>query len=116
MSGLFVFIAVAIFILVNFVTALGRRPRQAPLPAPSGSGGRMPQTPRRPNLPPSPTQPTQETHMNPVSALIFIIFVGGAVLSFLARMPLPVPIALALAGVFLGYSIKMAQQWERAVI
>ena len=32
--------------------------------------------------------------MNPISALIFVVFVGGAVLSFIARMPLPVPIAL----------------------
>jgi regulator of protease activity HflC (stomatin/prohibitin superfamily) len=54
--------------------------------------------------------------MNPISALVFIIFIGGAVLSFLARMPLPVPIVLALIGIFLGYSIKMAQQWEKAVI
>ena len=54
--------------------------------------------------------------MNPISALIFIIFVGGAVLSFLAHMPLAVTIILALFGVFLGYSVKMAQQWERAVM
>ena len=54
--------------------------------------------------------------MNPVSALIFIIFVGGAVLSFLARMPLGITIVLALIGIFLGYSVKMAQQWEKAVI
>ncbi len=31
-------------------------------------------------------------------------------------MPLAVPIALAVIGIFLGYSIKMAQQWERAVV
>ncbi|MEP6829962.1 MAG: slipin family protein [Rhizomicrobium sp.] len=54
--------------------------------------------------------------MNPVSAVIFIIFVGGAVLSFLAQLPLGVTIVLALIGVFLGYSVKMAQQWEKAVI
>ena len=54
--------------------------------------------------------------MNPVSALIFIIFVGGAALSFLARMPLSITIVLALIGIFLGYSVKMAQQWEKAVI
>ncbi len=54
--------------------------------------------------------------MNPISALIFIIFVGGAVLSFVARMPLIVTIVLALVGIFLGYSVKMAQQWEKAVI
>jgi hypothetical protein len=57
-----------------------------------------------------------EVHMNPISALVFIIFVGGAVLSHLAGLPLGITIALAVVGVFLGYSIKMAQQWERAVI
>jgi len=54
--------------------------------------------------------------MNPISALIFIIFVGGAVLSFLAHMPIGITILLGLLGIFLGYSVKMAQQWERAVI
>jgi regulator of protease activity HflC (stomatin/prohibitin superfamily) len=60
--------------------------------------------------------PKTEVHMNPISAVIFIIFIGGAVLSRLANMPIAVTIVLALIGVFLGYSIKMAQQWERAVI
>jgi len=55
-------------------------------------------------------------HMNPISALVFVIFIGGAVLAFLAQLPVAVPIALGLIGVFLGYSIKMAQQWERAVV
>jgi len=59
---------------------------------------------------------TTEVHMNPVSAVIFIIFIGGAVLSRLAGMPIGVTVVLALIGVFLGYSVKMAQQWERAVI
>ncbi len=54
--------------------------------------------------------------MNPISAVIFIIFVGGAVLSFMARMPMGLTIVLALIGIFLGYSVKMAQQWEKAVI
>jgi regulator of protease activity HflC (stomatin/prohibitin superfamily) len=62
------------------------------------------------------SRPPQETHMNPISALIFIIFIGGAVLSFIVRMPLIVTIVLALVGIFLGYSVKMAQQWEKAVI
>ncbi len=65
---------------------------------------------------PSISRPPQETHMNPISALIFIIFVGGAVLSLIAQMPLIVTIVLALIGIFLGYSVKMAQQWEKAVI
>jgi regulator of protease activity HflC (stomatin/prohibitin superfamily) len=59
---------------------------------------------------------TTEVHMNPISAVIFVIFVGGAVLSFLARMPVAIPVLLALIGVFLGYSVKMAQQWEKAVV
>jgi regulator of protease activity HflC (stomatin/prohibitin superfamily) len=54
--------------------------------------------------------------MNPVSALIFVIFLGGAALSFISHMPVALPIVLVLAGVFLGYSVKMAQQWERAVV
>ena len=54
--------------------------------------------------------------MNPISAVIFIIFIGGAVLARLADMPISVSVVLALIGIFLGYSVKMAQQWERAVI
>ena len=59
---------------------------------------------------------TTEVRMNPISALVFIVFIGGAVLARLAEMPIAVSIVLALAGIFLGYSIKMAQQWERAVV
>ena len=54
--------------------------------------------------------------MNAVSALIFIIFLGAAALSAAAHASPLVSIGLFLIGVFLGYSIKMAQQWERAVI
>jgi regulator of protease activity HflC (stomatin/prohibitin superfamily) len=57
-----------------------------------------------------------EVHMNPISALVFIVFIGGAVLARLANMPISITVVLALIGIFLGYSIKMAQQWERAVI
>ena len=59
---------------------------------------------------------TTESHMNPISALIFVIFIGGAVLARMADMPIAVTIVLAVIGIFLGYSVKMAQQWERAVI
>ena len=54
--------------------------------------------------------------MNPISALIFVIFLGGAVLSGLAHLPIPVTVVLVLIGIFLGYSVKMAQQWEKAVV
>ena len=71
----------------------GRRRIAAPAPPSDISipSSRIPNTP-------------QETHMNPISALIFIVFLGGAALSFVARMPLPVTIVLALIGIFLGYS------------
>jgi regulator of protease activity HflC (stomatin/prohibitin superfamily) len=62
------------------------------------------------------TSQPEGLRMNPISALIFVLFAGGAVAAFLAHMPPAVPIALALIGVFLGYSVKMAQQWEKAVI
>jgi regulator of protease activity HflC (stomatin/prohibitin superfamily) len=64
----------------------------------------------------SSTSSSTEVHMNPISALVFIVFIGGAVLSHLTGMPLVVTVVLALIGIFLGYSIKMAQQWERAVV
>jgi len=54
--------------------------------------------------------------MNPISALVFLVFLGAAALSVLARLPVAVPVALAILGLLLGNSIKMAQQWERAVI
>jgi regulator of protease activity HflC (stomatin/prohibitin superfamily) len=71
---------------------------------------------RQKSLDTSSQQSQTEVHMNPISALVFIIFVGGAVLSHLAGLPIGITIVLALTGIFLGYSIKMAQQWERAVI
>jgi regulator of protease activity HflC (stomatin/prohibitin superfamily) len=71
----------------------------------------------RQNSPNTSFQQSQtEVHMNPISALVFVVFIGGAVLSHLANLPLAITIVLALTGIFLGYSIKMAQQWERAVI
>ena len=43
-------------------------------------------------------------------------FIGGAAFARFLNMPIWISVVLALIGVFLGYSIKMAQQWERAVI
>src|ERR1700760_1861519 len=68
------------------------------------------------NIQTSSNRTSTEVHMNPISAVIFIIFIGGAVLARLADMPIAVTVVLALIGIFLGYSVKMAQQWERAVI
>jgi regulator of protease activity HflC (stomatin/prohibitin superfamily) len=57
-----------------------------------------------------------EVHMNPISAVIFIVFIGAAALARFMEMPIWISVVLALIGVFLGYSVKMAQQWERAVV
>ena len=54
--------------------------------------------------------------MNAISAVVFFLFIGGAALSRMAGLPMPLTVLLGLAGIFLGYSIKMAQQWERAVV
>jgi regulator of protease activity HflC (stomatin/prohibitin superfamily) len=54
--------------------------------------------------------------MNAISTLIFLVFLGAAALSVPAHMSLAVTIGLVVVGLFLGYSIKMAQQWERAVV
>jgi regulator of protease activity HflC (stomatin/prohibitin superfamily) len=115
--GLFVFIVFALIFLGRMRTAIRQRG--------VGKVGRAPPAayqPRNASKPVSILSPNttssapQEIHMNPISALIFIVFVGGAVLSFLAHMPIPITVILALIGIFLGYSVKMAQQWEKAVI
>ena len=54
--------------------------------------------------------------MNAISALIFVVFIGGAALARVAGLPIWISVALGIIGIFLGYSIKMAQQWERAVV
>ena len=68
-----------------------------------------------PSISTTPTS-TKEIHMNPISAVVFILFIGGAALARVANMPIWISVVLALVGIFLGYSIKMAQQWERAVV
>jgi regulator of protease activity HflC (stomatin/prohibitin superfamily) len=105
-------IALAFFIWTWLFSLLRGTTRRAATPARTQIQNRT--TPQVPTI--SPNQNRQELHMNAISAVIFIIFIGGAVLSRLAGMPIAVTIVLALIGVFLGYSIKMAQQWERAVI
>jgi regulator of protease activity HflC (stomatin/prohibitin superfamily) len=71
---------------------------------------------KRPIANSNPVSQQEVLHMNPISALIFVIFLGSATLAFIAQLPVGIPIALVVIGLFLGYSIKMAQQWERAVI
>jgi regulator of protease activity HflC (stomatin/prohibitin superfamily) len=97
----------------------GNRTRKANMQAPGAtpspwSGPRTAQSASARS--PISTTSTQEIHMNPISAVIFILFIGGAGLVRAADMPIWISVVLALIGVFLGFSIKMAQQWERAVV
>jgi regulator of protease activity HflC (stomatin/prohibitin superfamily) len=102
-------IVVAVIIWGRLMSALrSPRTRSQSLPAKTWSAPPVPL--------PTNNQDRQELHMNAISALIFVVFIGGAVLSYAAHMPLIVPILLAVVGIFLGYSVKMAQQWERAVV
>ena len=58
---------------------------------------------RRNAIDTSPTYNSKtEVHMNPISAVIFIIFIGGAVLARVANMPISVTVVLALIGIFLA--------------
>jgi len=54
--------------------------------------------------------------MNPISSAVFIVLCLFAALVFSAtRMPLPTAV-LVLAAIFILYSLKMAKQWEQAVV
>ena len=54
--------------------------------------------------------------MNPISFTLFIVFTGLAAVSFvIARSPL-LAAGLFLLGLFIAYGLKMARQWEKAVV
>ena len=36
--------------------------------------------------------PSENIRMNPISALVFVLFLGGAAFAFVTRMPVPVPV------------------------
>jgi regulator of protease activity HflC (stomatin/prohibitin superfamily) len=118
--GFIVLLVVIVIVWNRLIRVLGRnappaapiRRDRAPQDSVSPAAGSLPATPRSSSV----SNPPQEMHMNPVSALIFVVFLGVAVLSYAARMPIGLTILLALIGIFLGYSVKMAQQWEKAVI
>jgi regulator of protease activity HflC (stomatin/prohibitin superfamily) len=110
-----VFLPLLIFAIIMILTQLNKarrgktgRPTPPPRPWPVPQAARLQSS--------NTSSSTTEVHMNPISAVIFILFVGGAVVSHLLGMPIGLTVALAVIGIFLGYSVKMAQQWERAVI
>ena len=54
--------------------------------------------------------------MNPISFTLFIVFTGLAAVSFvIARSPL-LAAGLFIIGLFIAYGLKMARQWEKAVV
>src|ERR1700761_1183290 len=118
-------IAILIFRILFFgIIALGVLNRLFSSSSRQRSGGQVgsarssPQSVSQSRMPssssvPRPNSSSSEIHMNAVSAVIFLVFAGAAALTFMAQMPIGIPILLALIGVFLGYSVKMAQQWER---
>jgi regulator of protease activity HflC (stomatin/prohibitin superfamily) len=112
LTGTFIPLVIILAVLAILLRA-SLRPRLARRVVRSGNPW---SGPARTNQIPSSQNARQETHMNPISALIFIIFVGAAVAARLADLPIWITVVLALIGIFLGYSIKMAQQWEKAVI
>ncbi len=54
--------------------------------------------------------------MNPISTAVFIALIVAAALVFLATRMIAPTVVLALIGIVLAYSIKMARQWEKAVV
>jgi regulator of protease activity HflC (stomatin/prohibitin superfamily) len=114
MRPILILAMVVAFIVWGRLMSTLRGPRTDSQQAPGRTQIQNRSTPQVATL--SPNQNRQELHMNAISATIFIVFIGAAVLSYVAQTPLAVPIVLAVIGIFLGYSIKMAQQWERAVV
>jgi regulator of protease activity HflC (stomatin/prohibitin superfamily) len=54
--------------------------------------------------------------MNPISLAIFAVLIGAAVLSRTVLNSPPLAIALGVIGLVVLFSLKMAQQWQKAVV
>jgi regulator of protease activity HflC (stomatin/prohibitin superfamily) len=59
---------------------------------------------------------SQETHMNAISGLILFVFLIAAGVTAGLHMTPVLTIVLALIGTYFAFALKMAQQWERAVV
>jgi regulator of protease activity HflC (stomatin/prohibitin superfamily) len=59
---------------------------------------------------------SQETHMNAISGLILFVFLIAAGVTAGLHMTPVLTIVLALVGIYFAFALKMAQQWERAVV
>jgi regulator of protease activity HflC (stomatin/prohibitin superfamily) len=58
----------------------------------------------------------QETHMNPISIALLLAFLAAAGGSVALRLPPAVAILLVVIGIVVCAALKMAQQWEKAVV
>src|SRR5689334_11699493 len=54
--------------------------------------------------------------INPISLALFLLFLGAAALSFVLRLPPVIGIVLLIAGILIAAALKMAQQWQKAVV
>jgi regulator of protease activity HflC (stomatin/prohibitin superfamily) len=110
-------IFVAFVVLMQFV-GIARRSRER-----ASSSGLVPAVSRQrsnvPTLSSAPQPPftvTQEIHMNPISIALFLVFVAAAGGSVALRLPPVVAVVLVVIGIVVAAALKMAQQWEKAVV
>jgi len=54
--------------------------------------------------------------MNPISIAIFILLMLAAAAAYLVGQSAPAALVLAILAFFLGYSVQIAKQWEKAVV
>ncbi|HEX9488981.1 MAG TPA: slipin family protein, partial [Stellaceae bacterium] len=53
---------------------------------------------------------------NPISFALFVVFAGIGALTIVTGGPIGLGAALVLLGILILASVKMAQQWEKAVV
>src|SRR5215472_12025044 len=64
----------------------------------------------------APNRFEEVTQMNPISLAIFALLIAGAFLSQTTLHSPPLAIALAVIATIVLFSLKMAQQWQKAVV
>src|SRR5690348_1786466 len=62
------------------------------------------------------TNLTEETNMNPIGLAIFALLIAGAVFSKTNLHSSLLCVALGIIGLIVLFSLKMAQQWQKAVV
>src|SRR5690242_17982708 len=62
------------------------------------------------------TNSSEETNMNPISLAISALLIAGAVFSKTNLHSSVLCIVLAVIGLIVLFSLKMAQQWQKAVV